>query len=196
MILDDHLKLAGVLRPIISTPAATFEVRYKGDAFGRYCFPFPHHAQGFLYFHACPQEPEMAFQIRFRTTNSNSPASFKSGSDLLYPNHIPWHISLTDLGKCPRYLNGFRGLLQQDGLASEELLLRSTTVSRPGKRTHDIHSLGQPFEMNFQTRQPTFRFISADWRELTIRIGHSFFGTSKGSPYTGQSVSLSAPATH
>ncbi|KAF7982187.1 hypothetical protein HWV62_29975 [Athelia sp. TMB] len=186
----DHLTLAGVLRPIVSTPAATFEVRYKCAASGKRYTPFPAHARGFLYLRARPGDPEPALQIRFRTTDSASasPAAFESGSDLLYPNHVPWHISLADLGKCPRYLNGFRALLQRDGLVSEELLRRSAGVARPGKRTQDVHALGQPLAVDFATRQPSFRFVGGDWRARTVRVGHAFFSAARQSPYAGSAL--------
>ncbi|KAF7966556.1 hypothetical protein HWV62_37879 [Athelia sp. TMB] len=186
----DHLTLAGVLRPIVSTPAATFEVRYKCDASGKRYTPFPAHARGFLYLRARPGDPEPALQIRFRTTDSASasPASFGSGSDLLYPNHVPWHISLADLGKCPRYLRGFRGLLRQDGLVSDALLQRSAGVARPGKRTQDVHALGQPLAVDFGTRQPSFRFVGGGWRARTVRVGHAFFSAARQSPYAGSAL--------
>jgi hypothetical protein len=59
-------------------------------------FRFPDHARGFLYLHQQLNEP-MESSIRLRCTQSNDPATFDQGKDLIRYAGQPWNISMSTI---------------------------------------------------------------------------------------------------
>lgn len=89
------------------------------------CTPFPENSSGFLYLSSPADKPQSAWQIRFRVTDSSAPQSFKSGADLLCPDHKPWHIPLRTLGSkqyAPLWELLLRGRLVDDTLVRPDEL--------------------------------------------------------------------------
>ncbi|KZP06917.1 hypothetical protein FIBSPDRAFT_297373 [Athelia psychrophila] len=153
---SDYLDLAGTIHPHISTQDSRFQLLYAATRGER--IPFPPSARGFLYLHAPVEEPKVTWQIRFRVTEHDSPTSFESGSDLLYPNQIPWFIPLVVLKSDRGPLFTLRELLVRDGLDVDRLAERSTyrngSLSKPL-----IHSLGQLFHVDFQRYKLDVAFV-------------------------------------
>ncbi|KZP27439.1 hypothetical protein FIBSPDRAFT_818645, partial [Athelia psychrophila] len=81
---------------------------------------FPKNSSGFLYLSSTTDKPQSAWEIRFRVTGSNAPRSFKSGADLLRPNHKPWHIPVRSLGN--KQYTALWELLLQGGLVDGALV--------------------------------------------------------------------------
>ncbi len=67
--------------------------RFKYLKYGVY----PKQTTGFNYYWTHPDLPATAGQLRFRLTPSRDPSLFKSGSDLLRPNGLPWSVSMARL---------------------------------------------------------------------------------------------------
>ncbi|KAF7975775.1 hypothetical protein HWV62_8585 [Athelia sp. TMB] len=142
--------------------------------------PFPENARGFLYLHAPLDELIATWQIRFRITDSDSPGSFNSGVDLLWPDGTPWFI---DVGtpKDPRW-----------ALPAIQERLQYTDVDQPAPDPL-IQSLGQPFRVDFQQKQLKLRFVGPDGRaqyfpqrspfRVQRTTGYPFYN-----PYTGSAM--------
>ncbi|KZP17726.1 hypothetical protein FIBSPDRAFT_21735 [Athelia psychrophila] len=92
---SDYVHLAGI-QTKLSALDSTFELGYR--QLREQNIPFPPGSLGFLYLSSCPDEPESTWQIRFRLADSDSLQSFRSGADLLLPDHKPWSIPLRYLG--------------------------------------------------------------------------------------------------
>ncbi|KZP33913.1 hypothetical protein FIBSPDRAFT_943014 [Athelia psychrophila] len=148
---SDHLNLSGTTHSKISTQEAAFRVSYT--SINNHINPFPDNARGFLYLHSPPAEPKAMWEIRFRVTDNNCPSSFKSGSDLVYPNKTTWAISLGSLqAHHPEYLP-LRNLLIREGLDIDALL--ATMGAAKQKKLTSIplidYSLAQRFRVEFQS---------------------------------------------
>ncbi|KZP27519.1 hypothetical protein FIBSPDRAFT_999385 [Athelia psychrophila] len=96
------------------------------------------------------------WKIRFRITDNDSPESFKSGSDLLYPNQTPWFISLAALKPDRKAYLALRELLARDGLDIEYLAGKCIAGLGPISRSI-INSLGQLFHVDFERQ--AFRLV-------------------------------------
>ncbi|KZP27440.1 hypothetical protein FIBSPDRAFT_1040263 [Athelia psychrophila] len=132
--------------------------------------PFPDDARGFIYLHSPAAEPMVMWEIRFRVTDNNFPSSFKSGSDLLYPNLTPWAISLGSLqAHNPEYLP-LRDLLIREGLDVDALL----------------DKIGR-FRVDFQSASIIAVFVSSGGEQLQYAIQGVFNVTHhlRLSPYSG-----------
>ncbi|KAK0432155.1 hypothetical protein EV421DRAFT_123658 [Armillaria borealis] len=80
---------------------------------------FPDKTTGFLYYWTHSDLPATAGQVRFRLTSANDPSLFKSGSDLLKPDGLPWAIPLAKLLGSG---SGYVQILLDDGLVSKDLI--------------------------------------------------------------------------
>ncbi|KZP33917.1 hypothetical protein FIBSPDRAFT_943017 [Athelia psychrophila] len=185
---SDYLNLAGSPKLMISTQKSPFHVTYT--RVGMCTVPFPDDARGFLYLHSPAAEPKAMWEIRFRITDSNCPSSFKSGSDLAYPNETTWAISLGSLHlHNPEYLS-LRDLLIRGGLDVDALLgkMGVTKIKRHTSMPLINYSLNQRFRIDFQRTlvRPTFISFSGE-EQLECPIPLLFtVGRQPGlSPYTG-----------
>ncbi|KZP27523.1 hypothetical protein FIBSPDRAFT_1040078 [Athelia psychrophila] len=153
---SDYLDLAGLKYPTISTQNANFRVGYT--AIGHNRIPFPPSARGFLYLRASAEEPQIMWQIRFRITDNDSPESFKSGSDLLYPNQTSWFISLAALKSDRKEYFALRELLVRHELDIEHLVEKCIAGHGPISRPI-INSLGQLFHVDFGYQAFKLEFV-------------------------------------
>ncbi|KZP06607.1 hypothetical protein FIBSPDRAFT_1053469 [Athelia psychrophila] len=175
-----------VMRILISTQESPFYVAYT--SLKRRHVHFPDDACGFLYLHSPAAEPKAMWEIRFRVTDNNCPSSFKSGSDLLFPNLTPWAISLGSLqARHPEYLP-LRDLLIREGL-DIDALLEKMGATRPKKSTSSPlidYSLTQRFRVDFDRTIIIVNFISFGGEQLRCAIQHVFDADEpRLKPYSG-----------
>ncbi|KZP33899.1 hypothetical protein FIBSPDRAFT_990221 [Athelia psychrophila] len=115
---SDYVDLAGT-EATISTLNSTFRLHYRRPDSSAIYTPFPENSSGFLYLSSTADKAQSAWEVRFRVTDSNSPPSFKSGADLLRPDHKPWHIPVRLLGS--KKYAALWELLLQGGLVDDAL---------------------------------------------------------------------------
>ncbi|KAF7971155.1 hypothetical protein HWV62_21972 [Athelia sp. TMB] len=152
---SDYMTLSGCIRPTIYFQGSTSIFAYTHRESS---IPFPDAAHGFLYFHAPAEDPKAAWQIRFRVTDSDSPESFRSGSDLRYPNGTTWFITPSWLSEGSKNVCALRKVLIHDGyfdsLATKEVRRSSGPMSVP-----KLHALGQPFRVDLHKTHLDLQFL-------------------------------------
>ncbi|OBZ75001.1 hypothetical protein A0H81_05069 [Grifola frondosa] len=157
--------------------------------------PFPPQAGGFFYYYSSPRAP-IAGAIRFRITQDGSPTSFASGTDLLLPSGLPWEVPIVVLGSASiaSYAK-LRQMLLRDGLVAQPLLDKCTELGTQegASAWHDsrlLHSLGQPFYMEFDQHTYTFWLVGEDGLSVHPVVFKYFFKGMfhKQSPYSGSAL--------
>ncbi|OJT10669.1 hypothetical protein TRAPUB_12815 [Trametes pubescens] len=131
---------------------------------------FPLHTHGYLYYHLASNPPVLSGQVRFRVTETNDPALFASGKDLLRTDQTPWRIPVLSLAMRKQYATLFRRVVD-DGLVSEHVV-RAASSLPPGPlkinagSSRIVHAFGQPFRLAFGQTSQAFYFVGADtvWR--------------------------------
>lgn len=119
---------------------------------------FPANSRGFIYYHTSPSIPETAGELRFRLTQGDDPELFQAGSDLLSIEGLTWNIPLVVVAH-NRSFRVFRSLLLRDNLVSPALMDLCAGLSmRSPSRV--IHSLGQPFHVDFSRTSIPFVILS------------------------------------
>ncbi|KAF7977238.1 hypothetical protein HWV62_4343 [Athelia sp. TMB] len=191
---SDFIDIGAVMDPTLRVGDSRVHLHYVNQhrsGFPNVRRPFPQSTRGFFYFHAPSDQPEITWQVRFRVTETSSPASFKSGSDLLYPNLTPWCIRLSTIDS----QNPLRELLLRDGLIAEAVTAIATNVdTKNGMRALPmIHSLGQTFNVDFQ-RTTLDAIFCANSHHFKYRM-HTPFATPKSTsetlrrnPYAGSAL--------
>ncbi|KZP22827.1 hypothetical protein FIBSPDRAFT_930975 [Athelia psychrophila] len=178
---SDHLNLSGSPKLTISIQESAFVVAYT--AINRHAAPFPDDARGFLYFHS------RAAEIRFRVTDNNCPSSFKSGSDLVYPNKTVWAISLASLTPRNRGYTALRDLLIREGLDVDAVLekIEVTKTKRSTSKPLIDPSLAQRFRLDFQSVNMSPIFFSLGGEQLSCDIVDLFHFVKqrRWNPYSG-----------
>ncbi|TFK39067.1 hypothetical protein BDQ12DRAFT_89890 [Crucibulum laeve] len=150
---------------------------------------FPRDAGGFFYYHRPPGLPEIAGEIRFRTTGGRDMFSFEKGKDLLRPPGIPWRIPLLLMAGADAY-TPFRTRLLEDGLVSEKTMEICKQIYLGGKFSRGstfVFDLSQPFVVDFSKQSSTFWVIGHEKSGL-CKLNH-IFGDSRSArkvfPYNG-----------
>jgi len=152
---------------------------------------FPEGTRGFLYYHS-PKAgvPPTAGEVRFRLTDGNDPASFVHGSDLLWPNGLPWAIQLFMMTRSQIY-QPIKQLLISDALVTPALLERCTAMvdddDVPQRNSRIIHSFGQPFHFKFDTTY--FRLYVPTLDRLQHLRFDGLFCRRSFKPYSGGYIS-------
>lgn len=202
----DFLDMSNYVNFRLSISSSGADVKFVGNDIYYYQtaierkVSFPENTHGFLYFVPppdIPQAPPIASEIRFRITRNSDPSSFATGRDLLYPNALPWRISIVQVARLPRY-SGLRHLLLQDGLTTSPILDHCTALvdgrRRFGTDGRTIYSLGQLFNVDFAAARPSFFFASGEsiypiepviWGERRVRMNR---GKKTVSPFSGELV--------
>lgn len=121
--------------------------------------PFPADSRGFIYYHTSPSIPKTAGELRFRLTQGDDPQRFQSGSDLLLVDGLPWNIPLAAIAH-NRTHRIFRRLLLRDNLVSPALMDLCAGFPITRSRSRVIHSLGQPFHVEFHHIHTAFLILS------------------------------------
>jgi hypothetical protein len=135
--------------------------------------PFPNRTQGFFYYHNPLRNIPTTGELRFRTTTSNDPSTFASGTDLLSPKSLPWRIPLQVIAKV-KYLSGLRQFLLEDDHVTAEVMQQCAqsyddAAIKPHQKSRFIHSFGQVFNLEFSScRLSLFVVTSDSCRKLQI----------------------------
>ncbi|KAF5377939.1 hypothetical protein D9615_006726 [Tricholomella constricta] len=185
---SDFLDLSQIREPAIKLPTGSARFAYLATKIQKKK-PFPPNTRGFLYWHHDPSLPPTAGGIRFRLVPEPDPTLFASGTDLLYPNAVPWTIHILSLACSNSDYASMKAQLIAERLvdtASFESLDKGT----PRHKWYSIfiHKLDQPFELDITRHFSVIRIISRtrsgkvylrtllyDWRAFV-----------KGFPYTGR----------
>lgn len=119
-----------------------------------------------------------------RVTQSNDPAQFTGGSDLLTPSRSPWRLSLLSIAARDTGA-AFRDLLYRDGLVSPSVMDIAASVARRGGAVQEyyvqiVHSFGQEIVLQLDREAHSLLFVSSDGREV-FRIKIHYMTVSR--PY-------------
>ena len=134
-----------------------------------------------------PEKPRIAGELRLRVTPTDDPASFKSGSDLLFTNGLPWSRPLCIL---PRLYPPLYEKLREERLVPDDLdtiLSTLPTTSFKYRRTQLLYTLNDPFIVDFSSSDLAFFVITEQGIE-NIRFLRPFIDKRQmrhGPPYTG-----------
>ncbi|TFY69380.1 hypothetical protein EVG20_g3173 [Dentipellis fragilis] len=117
---------------------------------------FPPGTQGFFYY-ASPSRgsgPDEHGEVRFRVTPGDDVMDFAAGQDLLYPDGLPWKVTLGRIALHKTY-NDVSVMLLRDNLVTEEMLaaIRDGTFKyqrSPNRRL--VSRIGQPFSVDLSRR--------------------------------------------
>ena len=205
---SDYMDLTGSVRPVLR-----FESLHDAPGNGnhwsqvRYSYhqgaivPFPPDTRGFLYYHPAPADkPDVTSEIRFRVTTADDAKAFAAGSDLLLLNGAPWRIPLLRLvgegrdSRTPSLSHLMAARLLEDGLVTKALLrkcrrlVKMTEVPAGLSRKIVIHSLGQPFPIDFAHNRVLVTFLGAESTDITRTLAPWASVAKKGRPpYSGWS---------
>ncbi|KAF7981286.1 hypothetical protein HWV62_34195 [Athelia sp. TMB] len=206
---SDHMDLTGSVRPILRFESLDDVPGYASHwSQVRYSYhqgaivPFPPDTRGFLYYHPAPSDkPDVTSEIRFRVTTADDAKAFAAGSDLLLPNGAPWRIPLLRLvgegrdSRTPSLSHLMAARLLEDGLVTKALLrkcrrlVKMTEVPAGLSRKIVIHSLGQPFPVDFAHNRVLVTFLGAESTDITRTLAPWASVTKKGRPpYSGTAL--------
>ncbi|KAK0216548.1 hypothetical protein EDD85DRAFT_435829 [Armillaria nabsnona] len=139
---------------------------------------YPNQTTGFYYYWTHPDLPPTAGQLRFRLTPSNDPSLFKSGSDLLKPNGLPWTVSVARLfGLQKAY---YAHILLEDGLVTKDLIsseyFRLHRQHRLQLQSVLLQSFEEVFPLDLPCRSQALNMVTPRGVEsITTRLGdHSW----------------------
>ncbi|KIM86971.1 hypothetical protein PILCRDRAFT_815419 [Piloderma croceum F 1598] len=173
------------------------EYPFTGLPYGHH---FPQGTRGFLYYNSPKAgDPPAAGELRFRLISGNTPASFVQGSDLQFPNGLPWCIPLLAMIdkleniREHRNYQSMRQLLLDDGLVTPALLetcaamLDAYKYRSPSSR-RIIHSFGQLFHISFD--MVSFPFFALSMNQLRYAAYHGIYCEydSRLTPYLGSAL--------
>jgi hypothetical protein len=117
------------------------------------CLPkYPPDTKAFLYYSMSPERPRIAGELRLRVTSSGDPASFKSGSDLLRTDDLPWSRPLYVL---PNFFRSLYDKLREEQLVPDDLDRVLGTLPRAKlnySRSQLLYKLNDTFIVNFSGR--------------------------------------------
>jgi len=141
---------------------------------------FPPGTQGFLYYHHSSSISPTAGSVRFRITESQDPATFRSGTDLLLPTELPWQIPLLAIAqprrrKAPSMYEPVRRSLLADQLISHDALEKCAKIHNAIDDTQVrvtgriVQSLDDTFSIRFDRGYPTICLV-ADGIKQSIRL--------------------------
>ncbi|KAI0749681.1 hypothetical protein C8Q80DRAFT_639232 [Daedaleopsis nitida] len=154
-----HLRFISSHRPL----------RIGYNTFGSTPFPltsFPSlTTQGFFYCKIYPDQP-LATEIRFRLTPRPSPVSFRSGSDLLKSNRLPWSIPLLAMFKDYGAFEPLVQFMTSEKILPERLSLQeldgfgySHFAAIKEHASVVLRSFGEPFYYSFKLKSPSLLWI-------------------------------------
>ncbi|KAF5377847.1 hypothetical protein D9615_006724 [Tricholomella constricta] len=157
LTVSDFVDLSHLDQPSIKLYTGSARFTYLSSRLSKK--PFPPNTRGFLYWHHDPSLPPTAGGIRFRLGDEADPNLFSTGTDLLYPNAMPWTIHLLSLA-CGSDYGSMKAQLIAERLvdAASFESLEKGTAHHNWNSTY-IHKLDQPFELDI-TRALTIRIIS------------------------------------
>ena len=121
---------------------------------------YPPGMKAFLYYSISPEKPRIAGELRFRVASSDDPASFKSGSDFLRRDGVPWSRPLYSLQK---YYLPLYEKLREEGLVSDDLDKVLSTLTSPVPkycRSHYLYTLNDTFIIDFSSHKLIFLVIT------------------------------------
>ncbi|KAF5376283.1 hypothetical protein D9615_008513 [Tricholomella constricta] len=123
----------------------------------------PPNTCGFLYWHHDPSLPPTNWGIRFRLVPEPDLTLFSTGTDLLYPNAVPWTIHLVSLARHSEYAS-IKAKLIADRLV-DTASIGSLEKGMKGTAKHHwdstiIRKLDQPFELDIPRHTSTIHIIS------------------------------------
>ena len=133
--------------------------------------PFPAGLGGYFYYYLpAGPVPPTAGEIRFRCVPQVSPEFFNQGHDFVVDPErgLPWHLPLTTIATRSSH-QIFRNILLGDRLITPDILARATemgqTLSKArtmGTKVPVLHSFGQPWYLNFESRVHWWHFMDVD----------------------------------
>ena len=158
---------------------------YDSGGVGSHHHLYPPDTKGFLYYSMSPGRPRIAGELRFRVTQSDDPASFESGSDLLRINGLPWSRPLYALSKVFLLLYE---KLKEEGFVPDDLdrfLLNLPLVSLRYSRSQVLYTLNDTFIVDFSHCKTKLIVITEQGVER-LELDETFSDTRVcGQPYTG-----------
>lgn len=165
--------------------------------------PLPSRTRGFLYYHPpMPNAPPAAGEVRFRLTTGPDPGQFASGVDLLNSDGIPWSIPLLRIARHdadgkPSHVQIYQALrqvLEADGLVTPALLRQCAEMhgAEKGLRKFLVHSLHQPFALDFRKKNPRLYVLCNDAcrRVVLLNLFTRLHERKKVCPYLGERNTL------
>ncbi|KAM5546080.1 hypothetical protein V8D89_000206 [Ganoderma adspersum] len=133
--------------------------------------PFPAGLGGYFYYYLpAGPVPPTAGEIRFRCVPLVSPEFFNQGHDFVADPErgLPWHLPLTTIATRDSH-QIFRNILLGDRLITPNILARATEMGQAlskartvGAKVPVLHSFGQPWYFNFETRVHWWHFMGVD----------------------------------
>ncbi|KAF5377923.1 hypothetical protein D9615_006760 [Tricholomella constricta] len=178
---SDFVDLSHLRYPCIQLHTGSAKFRYmSSNQIGK---PFPPNTRGFLYWHHGTNGG-----IRFRLVPEPDPNLFSTGTDLLYPNAVPWTIHLLSLA-CNSEYASIKAKLTADRLvdtASFESLQKGP--AHLSRNSALIHRLDQPFELDISSQSNTILIISPTrWgKALLPKFLRDWRASVRSVPYTGR----------
>ena len=166
---------------------------------------FPSGLGGYFYYYLpMGPVPPTAGEIRFRCVPDVSPEFFNQGHDFIAnPEHgLPWHLPLTTIATRDSH-QVFRNILLNDRLVTGDVLARAAEMNKHlvkarmggmGAKVPVVHSFGQPWYIDFETRVHWWHFMGAD-RVHILPPMPNIFSWKVGEDRT-PSPWLGAPAAH
>ncbi|KAF5377860.1 hypothetical protein D9615_006743 [Tricholomella constricta] len=184
---SDFVDLSHLRHPSIQlhTGSAQFRYMFSNHGIGK---PFPPNTRGFLYWHHDPSLPPTSAGIRFRLVPEPDPNLFSTGTDLLYPNAMPWSIDLVKLDRQIVYAS-IKAKLITDRLVDTASFesLEKRTANHKWNSTF-IHKLDQPFALDIASQSNTILIISPTrWgKALLPNFIRDWRASVRSVPYTGR----------
>ena len=129
---------------------------------------FPPDTKAFLYYSKSPEKPRIAGELRLRVTSSNDPASFESGSDLMFTDGQIWSRPLYSLSKY--YISLFEKL-KEDRLLPDDLVTALSTFPLRRCNYHPSHlyyTLNDTFPVDFSIRRPSLMVVTEQGVERLV----------------------------
>ncbi|KAG5634678.1 hypothetical protein H0H81_001128 [Sphagnurus paluster] len=126
-------------------------------------------------------------ELRLRVTDSNDPASFEHGKDLLRPEGFAWCIKAATIASQSK--PAFRDILLREGLISQHNMERCRKIGLVGMRPTLLYTLGQPFHIDVSTVSTRINFVCGD-EKSNIILPYLFYDRRKSysrhfAPFTG-----------
>ncbi|KAF5377835.1 hypothetical protein D9615_006720 [Tricholomella constricta] len=156
---SDFVDVSHLRQPSIRLHTGSARIAYMASSIQNKK-PFPPNTRGFLYWHHDPSLPPTNAGIRLRLVPEPDPTLFSTGTDLLYPNAMPWSIDLVKLA-CNRTYASIKAKLIAERFvdtASIESLEKGTANHRWNSTF--IHKLDQPFELDLTRHLNIIHIIS------------------------------------
>ncbi|PIL28852.1 hypothetical protein GSI_08898 [Ganoderma sinense ZZ0214-1] len=132
---------------------------------------FPAGLGGYFYYYLpAGPVPPTAGEIRFRCVPFRSPEFFNQGHDFVAdPDRgLPWHLPLTTIATRDSH-QVFRNILLSDRLITPNILARAAEMGKAlskartaGAKVPVLHSFGQPWYFDFETRVNWWHFMGVD----------------------------------